>query len=98
VTGDDDFFLQAGAEILLETARFWASRAVSEADGRRHVRHVIGPDEYHENVDDNAFTNVMARWNIERALEAVDILPARWPEHAAALFSRLTLGEEELGD
>jgi trehalose/maltose hydrolase-like predicted phosphorylase len=46
-TGDDDFFLCAGAEILLETARFWASRAVPESDGRRHIRHVIGPDEYH---------------------------------------------------
>ena len=84
-TGDDDFFLRAGAEILLETARFWASRAVAEADGRRHIRHVIGPDEYHEDVDDNAFTNVMARWNIARALEAVDLLQARWPDHAAAL-------------
>ena len=75
----------AGAEILLETARFWASRAVPEADGRRHIRHVIGPDEYHEDVDDNAFTNVMARWNIARALEAIDLLRARWPDRAAAL-------------
>ncbi len=57
-TGDDDFLLSAGAEILLETARFWASRAVAEADGRRHIRHVIGPD---EDVDYNAFTNVLAR-------------------------------------
>jgi trehalose/maltose hydrolase-like predicted phosphorylase len=72
VTGDDDFFLQAGAEILLETARFWASRAVAEADGRRHIRHVIGPDEYHEDVDDNTFTNVMARWNLARGLEAIE--------------------------
>ena len=71
-TGDDEFFLAAGAEILLETARFWASRAVVEADGKRHIRHVIGPDEYHEDVDDNAFTNVMARWNIARALEAIE--------------------------
>ena len=39
-TGDDTFLLGAGAEILLETARFWASRAVPEADGRRHIRHV----------------------------------------------------------
>jgi trehalose/maltose hydrolase-like predicted phosphorylase len=61
-TGDDDFFLSAGAEILLDTARFWASRAVADADGWRHIRHVIGPDEYHEDVDDSAFTNVMARW------------------------------------
>ena len=47
-TGDDVFMVDAGAEILLETARFWASRASPEADGRRHIRGVIGPDEYHE--------------------------------------------------
>lgn len=97
-TGDDDFFLRAGAEILLDTARFWASRAVAEADGGRHIRHVIGPDEYHEDVDDNAFTNVMARWNIARALEAMDELRERWPDHAAALREKLALGDTELAD
>lgn len=97
-TGDDDFLLRAGAEILLETARFWASRAVAEPDGRRHIRHVIGPDEYHEDVDDNAFTNVMARWNMGRALEAVDLLGARWPDRAAALREKLALGDDELAD
>ena len=64
----------------------------------RHIRHVIGPDEYHEDVDDNAFTNVMARWNIVRALEAIDILQTRWPERAAALCDMLALGEAELAD
>ena len=97
-TGDDDFFLSAGAEILLETARFWASRAVPEADGKRHIRHVIGPDEYHEDVDDSAFTNAMARWNIARALEAIDLLHARWPVQAASLRKKLALGDEELRD
>ena len=97
-SADDDFFLRAGAEILLETARFWASRSVPEADGMRHIRHVIGPDEYHEDVDDNAFTNVMARWNIARALEALDLLHARWPDQAAALREKLALDDEELAD
>ena len=97
-TGDDEFFIDAGAEILLETARFWASRAVAEADGRRHIRHVIGPDEYHEDVDDNSFTNVMARWNIARALEAIEVMRAHWPDRAAALWERLALGEPELAD
>jgi trehalose/maltose hydrolase-like predicted phosphorylase len=97
-TGDDDFFLQAGAEILLETARFWASRAVMEADGQRHIRHVIGPDEYHEDVDDSAFTNVMARWNIARALEAGEVLKARWPDRATALCAKLALDDVELAD
>jgi trehalose/maltose hydrolase-like predicted phosphorylase len=97
-TGDDAFFLDAGAEMLLETARFWAARAVPEQDGRRHVRHVIGPDEYHEDIDDNAFTNVLARWNIARALEALEVLRARWPDRAAALCGRLALGDAELAD
>ncbi len=68
-TEDVDFLLDAGAEILLETGRFWSSRAQPERDGYCHVRNVIGPDEYHEHIDDNAYTNVMARWNIRRALE-----------------------------
>jgi trehalose/maltose hydrolase-like predicted phosphorylase len=97
-TGDDAFFIDAGAEILLETARFWASRAVTEADGKRHIRHVIGPDEYHEDVDDNAFTNVMARWNIARGLETIELLRTRWPKRASALRERLALVEAELGD
>src|SRR5262249_33146228 len=97
-TGDDDFFLRAGAEIVLDTARFWASRAVAETDGKRHIRHVIGPDEYHEDVDDNAFTNLMARWNIARGLEVIEVLRERWPNHAEALREKLALGNEELAD
>ena len=49
-------------------------------------------------MDDNAFTNVMARWNIARALEAVDLLRARWPDHAAALREKLALTDDELAD
>ncbi|HET7085528.1 MAG TPA: glycosyl hydrolase family 65 protein [Rhizomicrobium sp.] len=96
--GDEAFFLAAGAEIMLETARFWASRARREPDGKRHIRGVIGPDEYHENVDDNAFTNIMARWNIARGLESVEILEVRWPERADELFLALNLSEAELDD
>ena len=98
VTGDDAFLLDAGAEILVETARFWASRAELEADGTRHIRHVIGPDEYHEDVDDNAFTNVMARWNIARALETVEVLRIRWPDRADELKQKLGLDAGELAD
>ena len=47
-TEDTTFLLEAGAEIVLETARFWASRASLEDDGRFHIRRVIGPDEYHK--------------------------------------------------
>ena len=96
-TGDEVFLREAGAEILFETARFWASRAVLEADGYRHIRGVIGPDEYHEKIDDNAFTNVMARRNIRRALAAAVLLHDRWPETWERLSSHLNLDEAELG-
>ena len=95
-TGDDGFLLGAGAEILLETARFWASRATPEADGRCHIRGVIGPDEYHEHIDDNAYTNVMARWNIRRALDIAAALRERWPACWTTLAGRLRLDEAEL--
>jgi trehalose/maltose hydrolase-like predicted phosphorylase len=95
-TRDETFLRDAGAEILLETGRFWASRALLEADGYRHIRDVIGPDEYHEHVDDNAFTNVMARWNIRRAIDVAALLRERWPEYWKSLSSRLGLEDAEL--
>jgi trehalose/maltose hydrolase-like predicted phosphorylase len=66
-TGDVAMLAGPGGAIVVETARYWASRAELDDRGRAHVRAVIGPDEYHELVDDNAFTNVMARWNLRRA-------------------------------
>ena len=95
-TGDAAFLRTAGAEILLETARFWASRAALEADGRYHIRNVIGPDEYHEGVDDNAYTNGLAQWTIERGLEVAQMLRARWPKRWALLREQLQLSEAEL--
>lgn len=95
-SGDDGFLLQAGAEIVLETARFWASRATLEADGRRHIRGVIGPDEYHESIDDNAYTNVLARWNIRRGLDIADFLGTHWPARWDELAARLGLNAAEL--
>jgi trehalose/maltose hydrolase-like predicted phosphorylase len=95
-SGDARFLLEAGAEILLETGRFWASRAELGDDGRRHIRGVIGPDEYHQTVDDNAFTNVMARWNIRRALDVAAVLSERFPERWAHLSAQLGLDDAEL--
>jgi trehalose/maltose hydrolase-like predicted phosphorylase len=95
-TADEDFLLNAGAEILLETGRFWASRAQPEADGRCHIRGVIGPDEYHEHIDDNAYTNVMARWNIHRALDVATLLRERWPSRWIGLADRIGLEDSEL--
>jgi trehalose/maltose hydrolase-like predicted phosphorylase len=96
VTGDDEFFRTAGAEILMETARMWASRGQVESDGRYHIRHVIGPDEYHEDVDDSAYTNLMAQWNLRRGAESAKIMLNRWPEQWRQLTSRLGITSEEV--
>jgi trehalose/maltose hydrolase-like predicted phosphorylase len=71
-TGDTEFANGAGRELFLETARYWASRVRLDGGGRAHLYGVIGPDEYHEPVDDNAFTNVMARWNLRHAAALTD--------------------------
>jgi trehalose/maltose hydrolase-like predicted phosphorylase len=87
-TGDRDFEDGPGRELLCETARYWASRIRLDPQGRGHIYGVIGPDEYHEPVDDNAFTNVMARWNLRRAaaVDGVDADEARrWLDLADAL-------------
>ena len=97
-TGDDEFFRDYGAEIVIEAGRFWASRAYwNEQEGRYEYLRVIGPDEYHENIDNNAFTNYMAKWAIDAALAASEWLatshPSTWKEVSGRL--RLTSAEQE---
>jgi trehalose/maltose hydrolase-like predicted phosphorylase len=70
-TGDEEFINGPGREVLVDTARYWASRVRMEPEGG-HIYGVIGPDEYHEPVDDNAFTNIIARWNLRVAADTVE--------------------------
>jgi trehalose/maltose hydrolase-like predicted phosphorylase len=89
-SGDSAFAAGPGRELFTETARYWASRIRVDRQGRGHIYGVIGPDEYHEPVDDNAFTNVMARWNLRRGAEigygsVPDVERESWLELATAL-------------
>ena len=93
-TGDRGFLHDAGVEILAETARFWASRCTR--GGRHyHIRGVVGPDEYHHSVDDNAYTNWMARFNLEAAVRAAEWLRHEFPRAWGGLAERLALAPEE---
>jgi kojibiose phosphorylase len=94
VTRDDRFLIEAGAEILVETARFWATRVDRERD-TYHIKYVEGPDEYHEIVDDNAYTNMMAALNLERAAEAVAYLRKSYPEELNVIKEKIGLDEGE---
>jgi kojibiose phosphorylase len=92
VTGDDEFMRSYGAEMILDTARFWGSRVEwDQARGVYEINDVIGPDEYHDHVDNNAFTNLLARWNLQTALEVLGWLREADPAKAAELEERLDL-------
>ncbi len=85
-TGDVGVLASGGRSLLLETARYWASRIREDAEGRAHLYGVIGPDEYHEVVDDNAYTNVLVRWHLRRAAAIAGPEQARsWRRLADAL-------------
>ena len=81
VTGDLAFMLEQGAEVLVETARFWAELGHFSAHrgGRFHIGSVTGPDEYSAVVDDNAYTNLMAKENLEIAVRVVEWLQGADP-------------------
>jgi trehalose/maltose hydrolase-like predicted phosphorylase/beta-phosphoglucomutase-like phosphatase (HAD superfamily) len=102
VTGSIWFLRFVGAELLLEIARFWSSIATWDQDQDRYEIHgVMGPDEYHEGypgsdeqgLRNNTYTNVMAVWVLQRALEALAELP---PHYRQELVEELTLRDEEL--
>ena len=77
ITGDLEFFYNKGIYILIETARFWASRCeYIEKEDRYEIRKVTGPDEWHEPVDNNVYTNYLARWNLLYVKRKLDELKA----------------------
>ena len=71
-TGDKAFYQNYGAEVVVETAKFYASRAEKGADGKYHILDVIGPDEYNIHADDNYYTNHMAAWNMKEAVSCME--------------------------
>ncbi|OSC24424.1 trehalose-phosphatase [Mycobacterium vulneris] len=102
VTGDRQYLVDYGAEMMVEIARFWVGLA--KFDGRRArytINGIIGPDEFHsgypgmqdDGIDNNAYTNVMAVWVILRAMDALDMLPLR---DRLDLVGRIDLTAEEL--
>jgi trehalose/maltose hydrolase-like predicted phosphorylase len=89
-TGDEEFLAGAGRDLLVDTARFWASRVRTDAEGHGHLYGVEGPDEYHQVVDDNAYTNVMARWNLSQG--AIALLGAHPSSEEARSWQALAAG------
>lgn len=90
-TGDRDYMERCGYELIFDCAKFWVSRLEPGEDGKLHIRDVVGPDEFKEHVDDNAFTNYMARWTMLTAAEYAKELRENMPEKYAELDEKLGL-------
>lgn len=86
ITNDEEFMDNYGYEILFDTARFWITRLEwNEEKQEYHINNVIGPDEYKEHVNNNAFTNYAAHQNIRLAMEYYEVVKNEKPE----IFERL---------
>ncbi len=94
-TGDSEWMQLYGAEIILDTAVFWMSRVEWNTKQERYeIREVIGADEYHEKVDNNAFTNKMVQWHLSKAIIVYDWLSSNFPSRATELQLKLNLTSE----
>ena len=97
VTGDQAFLYDYGAEMLLQIARFLASRVEKGGrTGKYGFFGVMGPDEFHMMVNNNAYTNYMGKRTLMYAVETLDTLHTERPETFAELAQKTALKEEEL--
>ncbi|MFC7879601.1 glycoside hydrolase family 65 protein [Isoptericola sp. NPDC057391] len=96
-TGDTDFLRREAVDVLVETARMWEDLGFWRANGddNFHIHGVTGPDEYTTVVNDNLFTNVMARFNLRAAAFVVEKMREEFPEDYRRLADRLSLGVHE---
>ena len=96
VTGDDQFVVEHGAEMAFEVARFLRSRVLlDERHDTYHCVRLLGPDEWHENVDDNAFTNYQVRTALDVAVRMHAWLAENHPAALDDLAGRLMLEPDE---
>ncbi|MCK5241065.1 glycoside hydrolase family 65 protein [bacterium] len=97
VTGDKAFMLNYGLELLLETAHYWVSR-VSWNKQKKHyeIKGVMGCDEFHANTNNNAFTNGMARYNIQAALKCLHDLEKKNAKGVRQVMKKISLDKKSL--
>ena len=97
-TGDEQFLERCGAEMLVETARFWLDLGFysDTKEGKFCINAVTGPDEYNTVVNNNAYTNLMARENLRYAAQTVEALQAARPDAYDALVHKTALEQPEV--
>ena len=94
-TGDEDYLVRFGAEILMETARIWLGIGSYDREGRFCINQVTGPDEYTALVNNNYYTNAMARLHLNFAADVAERIAATQPEQFARIAALMALDHAE---
>jgi len=97
-TGDHEFLLRYGADLLVQGCRFWADRSFFAADGSCRINCVTGPDEYTIAVDNDHYTNAIVRFVFRQAVALLELLQREYPADYAQLIDRLGLRPDEMSD
>ncbi len=95
-TGDVRFMRECGYEIIFEAARFWASRVkLNKKHDWYEINNIIGPDEFHVDVNNNAFTNMIVKWNLVMAVKIFQDMNKTSPRTCAGLKQKIGLKNSE---
>lgn len=94
ITGDTSILVEGGAAVIIECARFYLSLLLRKFNGENwEIHDVIGPDEYHEGVNNNAYTNRMAKYTLDAAIMAIALLKNTDAKTYEALDRKYGLGD-----
>ncbi|MBA2653444.1 MAG: glycoside hydrolase family 65 protein [Gammaproteobacteria bacterium] len=86
-TDDIEFMLQMGLTLSIQMARFWKSKAVyNKQHDLYKIKEVMGPDEFHDNVNNNAYTNKLVSWSLEKTLELIELFLSEYPTETTKIL------------
>ncbi|MDA3867578.1 MAG: glycoside hydrolase family 65 protein [Salinivirgaceae bacterium] len=97
VTKDKQWLQQKGYPMIKEIADFWVSRAVKDAKGNYHIKNVVGPDEYFEDVDDDAFTNGAVKVVLDAAMKGAKLVNAAVNPEWKNVYNNIVILKHESG-
>ena len=96
-SADYNYIPQHGMEVMIAIAKFWQQRATFSNDKNKYViLGVTGPNEYENNVNNNWYTNYLAKWCIEYTLESLNNIKNNFEEDYFRIISKTKLSEEEI--
>ncbi|MCA0932762.1 glycoside hydrolase family 65 protein [Lutimonas saemankumensis] len=98
-SGDYEYVVTHGMEVILAIARFWSQRATLSGDKDQYViLGVTGPNEYENNINNNWYTNYLAKWCLEYALENLEEIKDKYPEDYVRIIQKVALDESEIAN